>query len=245
MSKIKASVILPTYDEAGNIVRLVEAIKHELALKRITHEVIVVDDNSPDQTGILAQKYFSKVPEVRVIIRKKERGLATAIRKGFEAAVGDIVVAMDTDFNHEPELVPRLVEKCAKYDVAVGSRFVKGGGMANKKRELLSRLFNLFLVGPVIGSPIRDNLCGFFAMRRAELDKLPFDKIFYGYGDYFIRLIYLANKQGNTFIELPSFYKDREYGVSKSQFLNMFWDYLKAAFDIRFNYSDKYIIVSS
>ena len=235
--KIKASVILPTYDEAGNIIKLVEAIKHELALKRITHEIIVVDDNSPDQTGILAQKYFSKFPEVRVIIRKKEKGLATAIRTGIEAAVGDIVVAMDTDFNHEPELVPRLVEKCDKYDVAVGSRFVKGGGMANKKREFLSRIYNIFLVGPIIGSPISDNLCGFFAMRRSELDKLPFDKIFYGYGDYFMRLIYLAKKQGNTFCELPSFYKDREYGASKSKFLSMFTDYLASAFAIRFGNS--------
>lgn len=235
MPKIKASVILPTYDEAGNIIKLVEAIKHELALKRITHEIIVVDDNSPDQTGILAQKYFSKVPEVRVIIRKKEKGLATAIRTGFEAAVGDVVVAMDTDFNHEPELVPRLVEKCDKYDVAVGSRFVKGGGMANKKREILSRLFNLFIVGPVIRSPVHDNLCGFFAIRRSELDKLPFDKIFYGYGDYFIRLIYLAKKQGNTFVELPSFYRDRLYGASKSKFLSMFGGYIASAFEIRFS----------
>lgn len=235
MGKIKASVILPTYDEAGNIVKLIEAVKHELALKRIAHEIIVVDDNSPDQTGILAQKYFSKIPEIRVIIRKKEKGLATAIRTGFEAAVGDVVVAMDTDFNHEPELVPRLVQKCDEYDVAVGSRFVKGGGMANRTRELLSRLFNMFLVRPIIGSPVHDNLSGFFAMRRAELDKLPFDKIFYGYGDYFIRLIYLAKKQGNIFAELPSFYKDREYGASKSKFLSMFSHYLASALAARFD----------
>lgn len=234
MAKIRASVILPTYDEAGNIVRLVEAIKHELALKRIPYEIIVVDDDSPDQTGILAQKYFSKVPEVRVIIRKNERGLASAIRRGIETAVGEVIVAMDTDFNHEPELVPRLVQKCEKYDVVIGSRFVRGGGMANKTRELLSRLFNTFLVRPVIGSPVHDNLSGFFAMRRVELDKLPYDKIFYGYGDYFIRLIYLANKQGNTFTELPSFYKDREYGASKSQFLKMFRDYFQASLDSRF-----------
>lgn len=238
MAKIRASVILPTYDEAGNIVKLVEAIKYELSLKRIPHEIIVVDDDSPDQTGILAQKYFSKVPEVRVIIRKNEKGLASAIRRGIEAAVGDVVVAMDTDFNHEPKLVPRLVEKCNNYDMVVGSRYIKGGGMANRTREWLSRLFNIFLVRPIIGSPVHDNLSGFFAMRRSELDKLPFNQIFYGYGDYFIRLIYLANKQGNTFTELPSFYKDREYGVSKSKFLSMFKDYLLAAWRIRFN--DKY-----
>lgn len=234
MTKIKASVILPTYNEAGNIIKLVEAIKHELDLKKISHEIIVVDDSSPDQTGLLAQKYFSKLPEVRVIIRNKEKGLATAIRTGIEAAVGEIIVAMDTDFNHEPSLIPRLVEKCDEYDFAVGSRFIKGGGMLNKKREILSRLFNLFLMKPIISSPVNDNLCGFFAVRRTELDKLPFNKIFYGYGDYFIRLIYLANKQGNTFIELPSFYKDREYGASKSKFLDMFRDYFITGLAIRF-----------
>lgn len=234
MAKIRASVILPTYDEAGNIIKLIEAIKHELALKRIPHEIIVVDDNSPDQTGILAQKYFSKVPEVRVIIRKKGKGLATAIRMGIEAAIGEIVVVMDTDFNHEPELVPRLVEKCNKHDVAVGSRFVRGGGMENKTRDFLSRFYNLFLIRPIVASPVHDNLSGFFAMRRNKLNELPFDKIFYGYGDYFIRLIYLAKRQGNTFTELPSFYKNRQYGVSKSKFFEMFTGYLASAIKLRF-----------
>lgn len=239
MSKIKTSVILPTYNEAGNIVKLVEEIRHHLALNKISEEVIVVDDDSPDKTGLLAQKFFSTVPTVRVIVRRKEKGLATAIRQGLEAAVGDIVVVMDTDFNHEPELVPRLVKGCEKHDFVVGSRFVRGGGMANKKREWLSRLFNIFLIRPIIGSPVHDNLSGFFAMKRVELEKLPFDKIFFGYGDYFIRLIYLAKKQGNTFAELPSFYKEREYGESKSKFLEMFRDYLAAALAIRFSKSQK------
>lgn len=234
-TKVYASVILPTYNEAGNIVKLVEVVKHELLLMRIPNEIIVVDDDSPDKTGLLAQKYFSKIPEVRVIIRGKERGLATAIKRGLEAAVGEIVVVMDTDFNHEPKLVPKLVKKCEKYDFTVGSRFVGGGGMTNKTREWLSRLFNVFLVRPIIGSPVNDNLSGFFAMRRVKLDKLPFDKIFYGYGDYFIRLVYLAKKQGNTFAEVPAFYKDREYGSSKSQFLSMFRDYFLAAWRIRFS----------
>lgn len=235
MSKILASVILPTYNESGNIVKLIEAIRHGLALRHIVGEVIVVDDDSPDKTGLLAQKYFSKIPEVRVIIRRGERGLATAIRRGLEAAVGEIVLVMDTDFNHEPKLVPRLVEECDKYDFVIGSRYIKGGGMENKTREWLSRLFNVFLVRPIIGSPVYDNLSGFFAMKRIELEKLNFDNIFYGYGDYFIRLIYLAKKQGNTFAEVPSFYKDREYGSSKSQFLSMFRDYFLAAWRIRFN----------
>lgn len=233
MHKISASVILPTYNESGNIVKLIETLRKYFSVKRITNEIIVIDDDSPDKTGLLAQKYFSKVPNVRVIIRKKDKGLASAIRFGIEKAVGKVIVVMDTDFNHEPRLVPRLIEKCKNYDFVVGSRFVKGGGMANKTRENLSYLFNV-LIRIILGSPVHDNLSGFFACRRANLEKLNFDKIFYGYGDYFIRLIYLAKLQGNKFAELPSFYKDREYGVSKSQFIDMFKDYLASALSLKF-----------
>lgn len=233
MAKIHVSVILPTYNEVGNIVKLVEALRSELGKKRITNEIIVVDDDSPDQTGLLARKYFSKIPNARVVIRKKERGLATAIRKGIESSVGEVVVVMDTDFNHEPSLVPRLIEKVKRYDIVVGSRFVRGGGMANKKREFLSRVFNLFLIKPILGSPVKDNLCGFFAMNHNKLDKLDFDKIFYGYGDYFIRLIYYARKKGYKFAELPSYYQDRTYGASKSKFLEMFRDYALSALELR------------
>lgn len=234
MGKIRASIILPTYNEAGNIIDLIEVIRKELSQKRITGEIIVVDDDSSDKTGLLAQKYFFKIPEVRVLIRKKEKGLASAIRRGIEKAVGDIIVVMDTDFNHEPKLLPRLIEKCKNYDFVIGSRFIRGGGMSNKTREKLSYLFNI-LIRIILGSPVHDNLSGFFAIKRKNLEKLNYDKIFFGYGDYFIRLIYLAKIQGNSFAELPSFYKDREYGVSKSQFINMFKDYLASTLSLRFN----------
>ena len=234
MAKIRASIILPTFNEAGNIIELVEVIRRELSQKRIVGEIIIVDDDSPDKTGLLAQKYFLKIPEVRVLIRKKEKGLASAIRFGIDKAVGEIVVVMDTDFNHEPRLVPKLIEKCKKYDFVVGSRFIKGGGMANKTREKLSYLFNI-LIRIILSSPVHDNLSGLFAIRRVNLEKLNLDKIFYGYGDYFIRLIYLAKLQGNSFTEIPSFYKDRQYGASKSQFVNMFKDYLASTLSLRFN----------
>lgn len=234
MGKIKASVILPTYNEAGNIIELIELVRKELSLKKISNEIIVVDDNSPDKTGLLVQKYFSKIPEVRAIIRKKEKGLATAIKHGILKAVGEVIVVMDTDFNHDPKLLSRLFNKTRNYDFVIGSRYIKGGGMANKSREKLSYLFNLF-VRVVLSSPVHDNLSGFFAIKRKELEKLNLDRIFYGYGDYFIRLIYLAKKNGATFAEVPSFYKDREYGDSKSQFFKMFKDYSITTFKVRLN----------
>lgn len=233
MSRITASIILPTYNESGNIIPLIERIKTELDRKKMSFEVVVVDDNSPDNTGLLVQKYFSKLPHVRTIIRKKERGLATAIRHGIEHAVGTIVVVMDTDFNHDPKLIPKLVEKCKKFDIVVGSRYVRGGGMANKTRERLSWIFNVF-IKLILQSPVSDNLSGYFAMKRENLEKLKFDKIFWGYGDYFTRLIFYAKKNKNSFHELPSFYKNRMYGESKSRFVSMFYSYLTEGLKLRF-----------
>lgn len=232
--KIKASVILPTFNESGNIIKLVEEIRKELSKERINNEVVIVDDDSPDKTGLLAQKYFSKNPSVRVIIRKGEKGLATAIKRGLEVAVGEVAVVMDTDFNHSPALVPKLVKKCQTYDFVVGSRFVSKGGMQNKTRELFSRIFNILIIRPILGSPVHDNLSGFFAVKTKKLHNLDLGKIFWGYGDYFIRLIYLAKKEGFTFTELPSFYKNRQYGTSKSNFLEMFYEYFLSTLNIRF-----------
>ncbi len=236
MSKIQSSIILPTYNESGNIIKLIEAIREELLGERISNEIIVIDDDSPDKTGLLAQKYFFKTPDVRVIIRKNERGLATAIRKGVESAVGDIVVIMDTDFNHEPKLVSKLIEKCSKYDFVVGSRYIRGGGMENKIRERFSYWFNV-LIRILLSSPVHDNLSGFFAIRKAQLNKINLNGVFIGYGEYFMKLIYLAKLQGLTFAEIPCFYKNRQYGYSKSKFFSMFKDYLKTALALRFTES--------
>lgn len=234
MNNIKASVILPTYDEAGHIIQLVESIKEELAKNRLNNEIIIIDDNSPDQTGLLAQKFFAKTANVRVIIRKDEKGLSSAIRKGIEAAVGEIIIVMDTDYNHEPKLIPKLIEKCSKYDFIIGSRYIKGGGMENKLRERLSYLFNI-LIRVLLFSPVHDNLSGFFAIRRVQLDGINLDRVFVGYGEYFMKLIYFAKQKGLTFAEIPCFYKNRQYGYSKSKFLSMFKDYLNTALKLRLN----------
>lgn len=233
MSKVKSSIILPTYNESGNIIDLIEALKTNLSKGKSTTEIIVIDDNSPDKTGLLVQKYFAKDPLVRAIIRKKDRGLASAIKYGIDKSVGEIIIVMDTDFNHNPNLVPKLIKKCSKYDFVIGSRYIKGGGMENKLREKLSYLFNLLIMF-ILGNPVHDNLSGFFAIKRSALESLNHEKIFYGYGDYFIRLIYFSKLQGHTFAELPAFYKDRMYGISKSQFVNMFKDYLSSTLTLRF-----------
>ena len=101
----KVSVILPTYNEAGNIVKLIKALKTQIKKINLTPEIIVVDDDSPDGT---AQK--CKNQNIKLIVRKNQRGLATAILKGIQNSSGSIIVLMDTDFNHQPQDIPRLLK---------------------------------------------------------------------------------------------------------------------------------------
>jgi len=226
------SVILPTFNEKGNIVRLMQAIDGAVAGQGLTHELIVVDDNSPDGTADAVREAYAGDAHVRVFVRTTERGLASTIRFGVEQATGDAVVVMDTDFQHDPNLIPRMVRFCTYYDTIVGSRFVMGGGMEEGYRYYYSYLFNFF-VRLVTRTQIQDNLSGFFAMRRDKLMRMDLPNIFVGYGDYFIRLLYYAWRYGYSVLEIPVFYRVRKYGTSKSSFVRMIINYSRTVFYLR------------
>lgn len=226
---MKVSVILPTYNEKGNIIRLIQEIKK--ALKQTSHEIIIVDDNSPDKTAEEVINRYKNNNSVKIFVRKKARGLATAIRYGIEKARGDIVVVMDTDFQHDPALIPRMVTLCQYYDLVIGSRFVRGGGMQEGYRYYYSYLFNL-LIRLALRMQIQDNLSGFFVMQRNKLNKLNLDKIFQGYGDYFIRLLHASGRAKYSILEIPVFYHIRPYGQSKSSFVSMIINYTKTVISL-------------
>ena len=224
---MKASVILPTYNEAGNIVALVEEI-----LRRFPHdvepEILVVDDDSPDKTCDIARRAFQGNAEVRVILRTEDRGLAKSIRAGIEQATGEFIIVMDTDFVHDPAEIPRMLHIARIYDVVSGSRFCAGGNMQDRKHYLASLAYN-WLLRVVLRTQLQDNLGGYFTMKRADLLSLPLDEIFHGYGEYFFRLLHFAQRRGLRIIEIPAIYRIRTHGASKSNFLGMFFSYLKAA----------------
>jgi len=220
----KTTVVLPTYNESGNIVRLVDQL---LALPAEGLEVLVVDDNSPDGTAGLVREKFSADPRVRLIVRETDRGLAKSVRCGLEAARGESLVVMDTDFNHDPALVPMMADLLRHADLVVGSRFVNGGGMEDEFRYYCSWGYNL-LIRFALGTRIQDNLSGFFAIRRSMLQQVDFDKVFFGYGDYFFRLLFDATSKGGTLLEVPVFYVKRTEGVSKTNFVSVLWKYSKA-----------------
>ncbi len=228
----KVSVVIPTYNERGNIGDLVEDIVRVLQPTG-DYEVIVVDDNSPDGTAEVVQQKCAGNERVRLHVRTAERGLATAVRKGIELSTGSIIIVMDSDFNHDPKYIPQFLNLVQFYEVVVGSRFLYGGGMYFRWRYYSSFLYNVF-IRFFLGIPIRDKLSGFFAIRRETLRRLDFDRIFYGYGDYFIRFLMAVVDLKLSILEIPVFYDNRRSGESKTRFFKEFIRYTVSVFRIRF-----------
>ena len=245
LSNIDVSIILPTYNERENICDLIEAIQHELNPAGLAYEVLVMDDNSPDGTAQVVRDHFGLVAgaaefitsgncTVRLCVRTKDKGLANSIRDGLERAQGRTLVVMDTDFNHDPAMIPQMVDLLRYYDLVIGSRFVMRGGMEDTARYRASLLYNIF-IRLLFQTQIQDNLSGFFAVRRDRFFELApkFDKIFYGYGDYFIRLLLMAWRSNWKILEVPVFYILRRHGLSKTGFWDIFRDYTKAVLKLR------------
>ncbi len=217
--KIKVSVVLATYNEKGNILPLIAAIIKKLEESgKYGLEIIVVDDSSPDGTYDAIVDKYGKDRRITAI-KRHERGLATALRRGIEESSGDVVVMMDADFSHSPSQLPKLVELALKCGVGNASRFAAGGKFEGKiYRSLVTHLLQV-LARVVLGVPVTDFTNGFVALRRDILQGLDMSKIFFGYGDYCIRLLYYVHGRHGRFriAEVPSYYKPRFYGQSKTK----------------------------
>ena len=247
-SIVDVSVVLPTFNERDNIADLIDAIRIELETQPWRYEVLVVDDNSPDGTAELIRGYYavaqtasqewegplSAQGSVRLVVRTHDKGLAKAIRHGLEVARGATLVVMDTDFNHDPAMIPQMIDLLRYYDLVIGSRFVMHGGMEDATRYWLSFTYNVFIRILFI-TQIQDNLSGFFAIRRDRLAQLSplYAKLFYGYGDYFIRLLLVAWQRNWKIIEVPVFYILRRHGSSKTSFWPILRDYTRAVLRLR------------
>lgn len=223
------SVIIPTFNESENIVKLIDQI---LALHyKYILEIIVVDDNSPDKTGLLVQKTYVNNPRVRSIVRRRNPDLGKSILLGVEHARGSIILGIDGDFNHDVRSIPLLVHKLKDADLVVASRFVKGGGMQKPMRYWGSYVFNM-LLKVLFRFPIIDNTSGYYAIWKKTLLALSPKDIYYGYGEYSLRLLFFAQQEGLSIKEVPVYYKAREYGKSKSYFPYMIFTYLKTAIEL-------------
>ncbi|HET8569266.1 MAG TPA: polyprenol monophosphomannose synthase [Candidatus Limnocylindria bacterium] len=201
------SVVVPTYNESGSLPALVERLAAALAGR--PWEMVVVDDGSPDGTADLAEAMAPRLP-VRVVRREGKAGLASAVIAGFGAARGDTLVVMDADLSHPPEVVPALVDAVAGgADLAVGSRYVKGGGTVDwpLRRRVVSRV--ACLMGSAL-VPVRDATSGFFAVRRAAILGVRLNGIGFKIG-----LEVIARARARRIVEIPYTFRDREHGASK------------------------------
>ncbi len=216
----RVSVVLPTYNEAGNIVDIVHAL--DRALSAYGHEVIVVDDNSPDGTWDLVGKEVAKGNSwLRIERRMSDRGLTKSIQRGIDISTGDVVCWLDCDFSHPPEELPGLLKKIEEgFDIAVASRFVQGGQQKvadsssgdSALTVVLSTLLNLVL-GPLLVPGFKDYTSGYIAIRREVLSRL---RLRGDYGEYFIDLIFRSYLLGKKIIELPFISAPRRSGETKT-----------------------------
>jgi dolichol-phosphate mannosyltransferase len=203
------SVILATYNEAENIVDMIQAV---LSNVRDPVEVIVVDDDSPDLTWKIAGEVDD--PRVKIIRRVWTRGLASAVNRGLIESQGEIIAWMDADLGMPAELLPAMIERTKEVDVVIGSRYVEGGQDARPPiRVLTSRMINTMAL-LVLGYGIKDYDSGFIVMRRSVLNSVTLSPT--GYGSYFIEFVYTCCRKGLTVFEIPYTFRDRTKGSSKS-----------------------------
>ena len=216
------SVILPTFNESRSIVALLDELRQALANGEF--EIIVADDGSPDGTADLVEGLGD--PRIRVIRRPGPPGLAVSIRDGILASRGDEIVIMDSDFNHQVAYIPVLLENLRHYDCVMASRFLYGGGMQEAWRNSASWIFNIF-IRIMTGGNITDCLYGYVAIKRKTLFACDFGRIFWGYGDYCIRLFYYLQKAKTPILQIPAQNGARRAGSGNRRFFWVLWKYTR------------------
>ena len=205
----QVSIIVPTFNEAPNLPILSERLVAAMEPTGWGWEMVVVDDNSPDGTADVADQLSQNFP-IKVIRRQGKQGLATAVLAGFEASSGDIVGVMDADLSHPPETVPELVSAVLEgATIAVGSRYVPGGGVKDWPRwRRFSSWFANLLAKPIVG--VHDATSGFFFGQREHLVNTSI-----GATGFKIGLEYYVRTPRGGIIEVPYMFTDREFGTSK------------------------------
>jgi len=208
---LKFSIVVPTYNEAGGIERLIEALDSVFKVNSLDGEIVVVDDNSPDGTGAIVDRLSTRYP-VRCLHRPGKLGLSSGVIDGWKFARPDseALGAMDADFSHDPKVVAQMVRALENgYDLAVGSRYVPGGGISNWPwHRKVTSIVAIALAKPL--THIRDITSGFFLVRRSALEGVQLDPIGFKIG-----LEVIAKAHYRKAIEVPYVFTDRVAGRSK------------------------------
>lgn len=231
------TVVIPTYNEKENIERIVAAILSQ----PLDLGVLIVDDNSPDGTGEIADAMAARDERIEVLHREGKQGLGTAYRAGFRYAMSrgaQYMFEIDADFSHNPDDIPRLYAAAREADAAVGSRYIKGGGCENWSflRWMISRGGNIY-TKLVARTRTVDTTSGFRCYSRRVLEAIPLDRVTsQGYA-FQIEMTYVAEALGFRIVEVPIVFVDREGGQSKMD-ADIFWEGLKVVWRLRRKYAD-------
>ena len=219
MDQARTTVVVPTYNEAENLPALVGEL---LALDLPGLEILIVDDNSPDGTGRVADELSGRYPDrIRVLHRVGKLGLGTAYVRGFQLALergADLVIQMDADFSHSPQYIPQLIAASVDCDVVIGSRYVSGGTLDERWgwwRNALSWWANRVYTRWILGLKVKDVTAGFKCWRRETLQGIGVEQVHSDGYVFQVEMAYLTEKLGYRYLELPIHFEDRRIGRSK------------------------------
>lgn len=236
---MKITIVLPTYNEAENLPKLVSAL-FSLPLEL---SVLVVDDNSPDGTGQLAEDLAQEYPgRIDVLRRAGKLGLKSAYLEGFAKAFemgSDVVVQMDADFSHNPAVLVEMARCIESCDVVIGSRYVKGGSLARRWpfwRKALSAFGNTY-ARTILGFPLHDVTTGYRMWKRNALQGIPLDRIRSSGYVFLVEMAYVAYLMGFQITEVPIHFSDRRWGKSKMS-LKIQMEAAVRVWDVRWHYRD-------
>lgn len=213
---MRVAVIIPTYNERENLPPLAKEL---LALEQVNY-LIVVDDNSPDGTGELADELAKTEPRIVVVHRPGKQGLGRAYVAGFRRAMelgADVIITMDADFSHHPRYIPAMLDKLAMpCDIVIGSRYIPGGGTRHWgiERQFLSAGANM-VARLSLGLRAHDCTAGFRAYRRHVLESIPLDDIRSNGYSFLVEMLYRCQQAGFRVGEVPIIFEDRQRGQSK------------------------------
>lgn len=214
MNQNSVSIIIPTYNESENICNILDELK--IQMSDLEFEAIVVDDNSPDGTGKIVDRYIERNNSNKlfsIIHRKQKTGLSSAIIEGLRKCKGELIVVMDSDFSHPPKIIPKMIEKIrkTKCDLVIASRYSEGGMIKgwSMKRKLISKTATI-IAKLGLGINSSDPMSGFFLFRKNIIEEVKFDAI-----GYKILLEILVKTKGVRIEEIPYTFSDRKFGESK------------------------------
>jgi dolichol-phosphate mannosyltransferase len=212
---MKTLIIIPTYNEAKNIKRLIEEIfKLDLDIN-----ILIIDDNSPDGTGNIVEEVAKRDHKVNLIKREGKMGLGTAYVAGFKYAIDnkyDCIFEMDADFSHDPKEIPNFLEKIKECDLVIGSRYIKGVNVINwpLRRLILSYGANIY-TRFITGLPVKDSTSGYKCFKRKVLENIDLNSIHSGGYSFQIEMNYKTWKKDFKIAEIPIIFVDRTEGKSK------------------------------